>query len=61
MAFLARVYSLTRNGFAPRTQRTQRAPRVRGLEGGRFFEAVDEAFPVSLEEFAATMDQQAEL
>jgi len=32
-----------------------------GLEGGRFFEAVDEAFHVSLEEFAATMDHQGEL
>ena len=31
-----------------------------GLEGGRFFEAIDQALPVSLQVFAAKMDQQAE-
>ena len=32
-----------------------------GLEGGRFFEVVEQALPVFLEEFAAKMDQQAEV
>ena len=42
-------------------QGRQARQATQGLEGGRFFEAVDEALPVSLQVFVATMDQLAEL
>ena len=41
------------------SRQERQAPQ--GLEGGRFFKAVDEALPVSPQEVAAKVDQQVEL